>query len=199
MQSYNKAFYESRDANTRYSAQAIAAVVLDLVKIRSVIDVGCGVGTWLDVFKSLGVNDIWGVEGEWLDKKHLVIPENSFSYWDLREPLDIRRTFDLAMSLEVAEHLPAEYAEAFVDSLVGLAPVIVFAAAIPGQGGAGHFNERSNSYVISEFAKRGLVFDEEESQNLRKHTTLKWLGNTLMKFDRKRGYNRERGGKGFYK
>jgi hypothetical protein len=58
--------------------------------------------------------------------------------------------------MEVAEHLKAENAEALVDFLIGLAPDILFSAAIPGQGGRNHINERWQSYWVSLFEKRGF-------------------------------------------
>jgi hypothetical protein len=59
------------------------------------------------------------------------------------------------MSLEVAEHIHPEAAAIFVDSLVRLAPVILFSAAIPGQGGVNHVNEQWSEYWVERFEQRG--------------------------------------------
>ncbi|MGH6841445.1 MAG: hypothetical protein ACREDV_05045, partial [Methylocella sp.] len=67
----------------------------------------------------------------------------------------LNRTFDLALCLETAEHLLPEAAVPFVESLTRVAPVIVFSAAIPRQGGTGHFNEQWPSYWAKLFASRG--------------------------------------------
>ncbi|HWP58329.1 MAG TPA: methyltransferase domain-containing protein [Candidatus Acidoferrales bacterium] len=150
-------FYRQRDAATRSSAEAICPLVLQWTAAKSVIDVGCGVGTWLDVFQKLGVGDVFGVEGHWVDKKHLVIPEELFARANLEEPFKAARTFDLAISLEVAEHLPAQSAGAFVGSLVGLAPAVLFSAAIPGQGGTHHVNEQWPEYWARLFEDCGYA------------------------------------------
>lgn len=139
---YTKDYYKDIQGGSRRSAKVIVPLVLELIQPRSVIDVGCGVGAWLSVFKECGVRDIMGVDGDYIDKKMLQIPQERFLSFDLREPLRMDRQFDLVVSFEVAEHLPSECAERFVDSLVRLGPAILFSAAIPFQGGAHHMNEQ---------------------------------------------------------
>jgi SAM-dependent methyltransferase len=151
---YKEKSYKSRDPETRYSAEAIVPLVLTAVQASSVIDVGCGVGTWLSVFQEHGVKDVLGIEGRWVPKEHLVIPEDLFMNHDLNEQLVLNRTFDLALCLEVAEHIPEYRAQLFVDSLTSLAPVVLFSAAIPGQGGKGHVNEQWPDYWASLFIRR---------------------------------------------
>jgi SAM-dependent methyltransferase len=154
---YDSSFYARRETNTRPSAEALLAVVRELAPVRSVVDVGCGVGTWLDVFQSAGVDDIFGVEGDWLDPRQLRIPIDRFRAHDLCQPLDLGRTFDLAMSLEVAEHLPSEAAAPFVASLTRHASIVLFAAAVPYQGGEHHVNEQWPEYWAELFAKAGYA------------------------------------------
>lgn len=153
---YAGSFYVERDHGTRVSASVVAGHVMDLIGPRSVIDLGCGVGTWLDVFRELGAERIQGLEGPWLDRANLVIDPSNFQHWDLREVYRAEARFDLAMSLEVGEHLPASKCEALVDSLTGSAPVVLFGAAIPHQGGVDHVNEQWQSYWKERFEKRGF-------------------------------------------
>jgi hypothetical protein len=61
----------------------------------------------------------------------------------------------LALSLEVAEHLPPESANSFVASLVQLAPAVLFSAAVPGQGGVQHINEQWQSFWARCFERQG--------------------------------------------
>lgn len=61
----------------------------------------------------------------------------------LKEPLG---RFDLAISVEVAEHLPKEAAETFIDNLVSLSDEVVFGAAYEHQGGVNHLNEQKHIY-----------------------------------------------------
>jgi SAM-dependent methyltransferase len=120
--------------------------VLDLLQPRSVIDVGCGRGTWLSVFKELGIEDFLGIDGDWVDTDALDIPQQRFRSSDLAEPMRLDRMFDLVVSVEVAEHLPRECAGVFVQSLTRLGPAVLFSAGIPYQGGTDHVNEQWPDY-----------------------------------------------------
>lgn len=112
MKTYTQKFFADRHERTVHSASTILSIALEtLPDVRSAVDVGCGVGTWLSVLKDRGVEDIRGIDGEWVDPKMLVIPPESFLTADLTKPLQISRRFDLAISLEVAEHLPPECAK----------------------------------------------------------------------------------------
>lgn len=150
-------FFEDRDQFTRTAAETVAPLVLALYPVRSVIDLGCGVGTWLSVFIRHGVEEIRGIEGQAVDSQLLQIPVSSFEQHDLTQPLMVDRTYDLAISLEVAEHLPPDSSADFVKTLVGLAPVVLFSAAIPNQGGISHINERPATYWSQQFARHNYV------------------------------------------
>jgi SAM-dependent methyltransferase len=152
---YPKGFYAAQEPDSIRSAELIVPIVTGLTHPKSVVDVGCGTGTWLSVFQEFGVQDIVGIDGEWVDPRSLRIPPERFQTADLSEPLRLGRSFDLVMSLEVAEHLPASSAPTFVDSLVNLGPVVVFSAAIPQQGGTHHVNEQWPDYWVRLFEARG--------------------------------------------
>jgi SAM-dependent methyltransferase len=154
---YSPAFYEQQAPGARRSARAIVPLVLELVQPRSAVDVGCGVGTWLSVFAELGIDDVLGVDGDWVDPEALEIPRERFLAFDLTEPLSLDRTFDLVVSLEVGEHLPAETAPVYVQSLVRLGPVVLFSAAIPFQRGTHHVNEQWPAYWAELFEAHGYV------------------------------------------
>jgi len=154
---YGDAFYESQRGSSYRSAKAIAPIVLDLVRARSVVDVGCGVGAWLKAFAESGVERILGIDGPWAGAQSLLIPPERFVARDLCRPLEIEETFDLVVSVEVAEHLPPEHAEGFVRSLVGLGPAVLFSAAIPFQTGVSHVNVQWPSYWAARFAEHGYV------------------------------------------
>jgi hypothetical protein len=109
----------------------------------------------LTAFRLRGVEDYCGIDAAHLDQSMLEIPAERFSTHDLRKPLQLGRTFDLAVSLEVAEHLPADSADAFVESLTRLADIVLFSAAIPHQGGEEHLNEQWPDYWEAKFTARG--------------------------------------------
>src|SRR4051812_33635897 len=155
---YTPSWYAQLAEPAERSARAAVPIVLDAMRPRSVIDVGCGTGGWLRVFGELGVSDIVGVDGSHVPLSLLRIPETKFHTVDLStETVQLGRTFDLAVSLEVAEHLPAGRAKSFVHMLASLAPVIMFSAAIPGQGGTTHINEQWPDYWASLFEEVDFV------------------------------------------
>jgi SAM-dependent methyltransferase len=145
---------QQEEANQR-SADFILDNLFQHYCPKSVLDVGCGIGTWLAVSQSKGVADVLGIEGTWLDRKLARIAENLIVDLDLEQPFDLGRRFDLAISLEVAEHLSAQAAAGFVYSLVRHADVILFSAAIPFQGGHHHVNEQFLDYWGSLFDTHG--------------------------------------------
>ena len=157
MQSYTEEFYEYVREGSKESAKEIIPIIFEFIQPKSVIDVGCGVGTWLSVFQAHGVEDVWGIDGDYVDKNAIEIPKERFLTFDLKNPFRLNRQFDLVVSLEVGEHLPNECAETFVDSLTKLAPVILFSAAIPFQGGTQHVNEQWQDYWVKHFQKKGYV------------------------------------------
>lgn len=150
---YTERFFDKRQGLALRSARGLVPVVVDLLRPKSVVDVGCARGEWLSVYRELGVQDVTGVDGDYVDLEQLLIDRQSFHAQDLAEGVHLGRTFDLAMSLEVAEHLPAEAADRFVASLVKLAPIVLFSAAIPFQGGSGHLNEQWQSDWAVRFAR----------------------------------------------
>lgn len=143
---YGFEFYASHCEGSLQSARVVVPLITRLLKPGSVVDVGCGLGTWLCAFRECGVETIMGLDGKHVDQSRLYIPKECFQATELSEPFRLDKKFDLAMSLEVAEHLPPRSAEGFVRSLVGLAPAIVFSAAIPLQSGTHHVNERWPEY-----------------------------------------------------
>jgi SAM-dependent methyltransferase len=152
---YGEAFYRDQSARSETSARVVVAIVNDVVKPRTVADVGCGTGAWLKVFKELGVERVLGIEGGNVPPSELRIAPEEFVSANLTEPFPIEGPFDLVISLEVAEHLDADAADQFIKRLVALGPVVLFSAAIPHQGGTHHVNEQWPSYWVAKFAEHG--------------------------------------------
>lgn len=154
MQSYSKVFYAWQRAGSHSAARRILPIVFDAVRPKTVVDVGCGVGTWLDVARSLGAATT-GYEGAWVRDLPPTYPGLDIYAADLEQPLAADRRYDLAISMEVAEHLSPARADSFVADLVRLAPNVLFSAAVPGQGGNNHVNEQWQSYWAERFAAHG--------------------------------------------
>jgi SAM-dependent methyltransferase len=152
---YSKEFFAGQVEESASSAAVVVPLVLSLLPVKSVVDVGCGVAPWAAAFRANGVPAVWGIDGDYIDRSQLRIPSDRFLGRDLTQPLEFDRTFDLAVCLEVAEHLPESRAEGLVADLTSLAPCVLFSAAVPGQGGTHHINEQYLSYWVNLFQKRG--------------------------------------------
>lgn len=157
MNEYNQAFYDDQEQESLASARVLLGLLFTDYRPSSVIDVGCGLGTWLSVCAEQGASDLIGIDGAHVDRQRLHIPTECYVAHDLSSPLDVARSFELAMSLEVAEHLPAHHADAFVTQLTGLSDVVLFSAALPYQGGTGHVNENWAEYWSDKFRQRGFA------------------------------------------
>ncbi len=161
MQELEKIYVHTGDIHNTKAAEEVLPVVLDFLQVKSVLDVGCGTGTWLKVFsKKYGVTDFEGIDGAYIDYNQLVIDRVHFKEIDLRNPFDLQRKFDLVLCLEVAEHLPEQSADAIVASLCKHADTILFSAAIPGQGGQNHLNEQWPEYWQQKFLGHGFYFHD---------------------------------------
>ncbi|MFO0804946.1 MAG: class I SAM-dependent methyltransferase [Gemmataceae bacterium] len=154
---YDAAFYADQSDGSLRSARAVAPLVVELVQPRSVLDVGCGVGTWLRAFHELGVENILGIDGDYVDRSKLAIDRECFRAVDLSNPPDLGRSFDLAVCLEVGEHLPEKSSAKLVRLLTRSAPAVLFSAAAPGQGGTHHVNERWPHFWRELFRADGFV------------------------------------------
>jgi SAM-dependent methyltransferase len=154
---YTREFYEEIQAGSTSSADVIVPILLSIFPAASVVDVGCGNGAWLQAFDGNGVTNYLGVDGAHVPPDMLRIPSERFRAEDLSQLLEIGQRFDIACSLEVAEHLPKECSEQFVKLLARAAPVVLFSAAIPHQTGDGHLNEQWQSYWSNLFIAHDYV------------------------------------------
>ena len=128
------------------AAEEVLPILFEKHQPASVLDVGCGLGNWAATAKKIGVSNVIGIDGEYVNRSLLKIQESEFVGIDLRKKFDLKKKFDLVICLEVAEHLPKESADTFIESLVNHSDVILFSAALPGQGGQFHINEQWPSY-----------------------------------------------------
>jgi SAM-dependent methyltransferase len=154
---YSRTFYADVASDARTSAQSILPPLLELFAPSSVVDVGCGTGAWLAQCLALGVPSGLGLDGTWVPLDDLEIPRERFELADLSEPLSVEDRFDMAICVEVAEHLPARAADSLVAGLTALAPVVLFSASVPGQRGSHHVNEQWPGYWFERFAAHGFT------------------------------------------
>jgi len=153
---YSADYYSSIERSAESSSRVLVPLILELIKPQSVLDVGCGDGTWLNAYAQTGLVDYQGVDGDYVSDDVLKIPRDHFTAQNLEHPFDLGRRFDLVQSLEVAEHLSANAAKGFVQSLVRHGDVILFSAAVPSQRGQDHINEQWPDYWAALFELNGF-------------------------------------------
>ena len=162
---YDFDWHKKHGAKTTFSAETIIDIVAAFTEIDSVLDVGCGDGRWLSACLAKGARTISGTDGPWTDQTRLLVPADTVTIKDLSKPFDLQRRYDLAISLEVAEHVATRFSDIFVDNLTRHSDVILFGAAIPYQAGFRHINEQWQSYWADLFRSRGFTaYDAIRSQ-----------------------------------
>jgi hypothetical protein len=143
--------------NSHSSAKRIVSEIIAFTgNVSSVLDVGGGDGGWLLEFQNHGIRDILLLDCPAV-KPHLQIDSQYFQATDLSGNLPNLRRYDLALCLECAEHLPISQSKKLIEWLTKTASLVVFSAAIPGQGGKGHVNEQPHSFWTNYFEEYGYV------------------------------------------
>jgi SAM-dependent methyltransferase len=161
---YDDDFFSFNLADSRPQAEWLAPRIAAVFNVKSVYDFGCATGHWIDAFLRAGV-DARGFEGSPAAKNALVCPADRVTIGDLRYPLpDFNARADLAMSIEVAEHIEERFADNYLDNIVKCQPhTVLLTAAPPGQGGHHHVNEQPPAYWIAKMAARGYAIDERKA------------------------------------
>ena len=154
---YRALFFDYMEQGARRSARAVIPHVRRALGCMSVLDVGCGPAAWLAEYQRAGVDDVIGVDGDYVDRDRLLVPRDRFRALDVSQPFDLGRRFELVQSLEVAEHLSPQSSGTFVGNLVAHGDRILFSAAVPGQGGENHTNEQTLEFWRGLFAQHGFV------------------------------------------
>ncbi len=148
---YSSNFFENINKNSIACAKAFMPLIKDKFDIKSVVDFGCGEGAWLS---ACGIDDVTGIDGDWVNEERLLI--KNFLTKDVGGVVSLNRVFDLAVCLEVAEHLAEDNADRLIENLTTHSDKILFGAAIPGQGGENHINEQWQSYWAKKFWEKGF-------------------------------------------
>ncbi len=154
---YDDRFFDYIGGGARRSARHIIPFLRQRLQVSSVLDIGCGRGVWVEEWRRSGVADALGVDGDYVGPDRLAVPKENFAACDLAEPIRLGRRFDLVQSLEVAEHIPASKADVFIANIVAHGDVILFSAAVPGQGGEFHVNEQPYEYWREKFSRHGFA------------------------------------------
>ncbi len=152
--------HTSATHNTQAAEAFLPLLFAEIGVPQSVVDIGCGTGTWLSICQEKGVKRVLGIDGSNVDVTQLHIDPLNFRAMNLTQPVGLDETFELAICLEVAEHLPETSADVLVDSLCGLSDTLLFSAALPQQGGQNHINEQDFDYWREKFNHRGYIWKD---------------------------------------
>lgn len=152
---YDEIYYKKHEKGSYCSAISILEYILSFYNFNSLVDLGCGMGTWCKAALDLGVKDILGIDQHEYEQQYMLISKKDYKKIDLKNRLESFGTFDIAISVEVAEHIDASYAESFIRNVCLQSNVVLFSAALPFQGGTGHVNEKQCSYWKHQFNTYG--------------------------------------------
>lgn len=154
---YGSGFFFEIAEGALTAGRRILPDVVERFRPASLVDVGCGTGGWAAAALELGVSDVLGIDGDYVDRGQLLLGGEQFRAADLQRPLTLSRRFDIVICTEVAEHLTAGAADTLVSSLTALGRIVIFSAAIPGQGGTNHINEQWPPYWTEKFKSKGYA------------------------------------------
>lgn len=188
---YTRSFFDQMEDGALASARAVLPIVTELLDARSVIDIGCGRGAWLRAAMDLGIPDILGLDGEYVVSQGLLIPRERFKPADLSRPFATPAGYQLALCLEVAEHLPQRAAPSLVAALTSASPAVLFSAAIPGQPGTHHVNEQFPWYWQRLFAQHDYLALDVVRPLVRDNTSVEpWYAQNILLYVAREYYER---------
>lgn len=179
---YKKSFFGKR-YKLNWRAEHLCNAVQKTANLKKndyIIDVGCATGEFINEFRNRGIL-AYGFEGS--TEAFEFIPDEIKDYVylkDLRKPIKRGIKFKIALCLEVAEHIEAEYADIFVKNLTNLSNYIIISAAPPGQKGHFHVNCKPPEYWEMLFGKFNYIRQKGDELIFK---------NMLEQFKRKKGLN----------
>ena len=181
-----KGFWENPTNEGHAHDSRLAGAILKLLKRRkcdTLVDFGCGTGEYARFFRKHGMV-VEAYDGNPYTEQ---LTGGIGSVKDLSQPFNLNKYFKCIMSLEVGEHIPAEYEDNFIDNLIRHGresddPIYIISWGIPGQVGDGHVNCRSNEYIIEKLETKGLFYLPHFTDELRKAASLWWFKQSIMVF-----------------
>jgi SAM-dependent methyltransferase len=176
MYKYDDEFYRYINAGALRSAGVMVPLVQASIPftIKSIMDVGCGAGAWLSVWKNRSCA-VLGLDGSYLNSANLLVDQEEFLVHDLRQAISLQREFDMVQCLEVAEHLPPDRSRSLVEDLCRHSNLVFFSAAPPGQGGENHVNEQPYAFWRDLFAEQQYtMYDPWRRQLMDNNSVMPW-------------------------
>ncbi|OGS12357.1 MAG: hypothetical protein A2234_07800 [Elusimicrobia bacterium RIFOXYA2_FULL_58_8] len=174
-------FKEWGPSNGAYigSAKIITDAVFAQFKPRRLADLGCGCGVYSSLFAVKGT-EVLAIDGVTPPAEHSY-PVN-LQVQDLTEPFENTwGSFDMALCLEVAEHIPPVDLEVFLKNITAFSDTLLLSAAPPNQGGHHHVNEQPRRYWVRKLKEFSFAYDRGATgllcEKLKKHGLPNmWMG-----------------------
>lgn len=178
-------FWETTDATGHVHDKSLAEALGSYLLItdhKTVVDFGCGLGDYAKAFMALNL-DVEAFDG---NPNTETLTKGIGRVLDLSKPFYLQKKFDAVMSLEVGEHIPAEFEDVFISNITKhVKKTLIISWAVEGQGGDGHVNCKNNDYIIAQIEERGFKYNKKASTELRKAATnASWFSYTLMVFNK---------------
>ena len=165
----NNYIYDKKWAQTKKRdkpwANDFYNVIMELLAPKSVIDMGCGSGDLLAPFEKKGL-DVLGIDASIAIQDYLKIKRANFILLDLREAHYPLKKYDLAMAVEVGEHVEEEFADILVDNICRSGKTVLWTADSELRGGFYHPNPQKPDYWTSKFRERNYKLDSEMASRL---------------------------------
>ena len=161
---YDNRYFKKKYKKYRVWENEIGKYIVDVFGLKSILDLGCGIGSYLEGSSSAGCKDICGVELKYGNAKKYIVKSifPYIKYGDVTKNINLKHKFDCVISFEVAEHINPNGTDIFVNNLVKYTnKYIIFTAAPPGQPGRGHINLRKRNFWIKLIESKGVVYDEK--------------------------------------
>ncbi len=177
---YTREYYTKHDTASYQSAKAVLTKLSSYIKPHSVIDLGCGSGTWCRAAAELWEIPVTGIDQHAYYDCHMHIPETQYRQLDIRKELCNYRA-ELTICVEVIEHIDEAYEDIVLDNICSTSDNVLFSGALPFQGGTGHINEKPYSYWVDKFSARGFGLDERLRNGIWHNDAIAiWYRNNIM-------------------
>jgi glycosyltransferase involved in cell wall biosynthesis len=170
--------YDQIESEEKPFADRLATWIKENINPKKVVDIGCGPGTYVYSLRDNNVNAYGYDIDDRVDGKDYLKKLSLF---------EVNDKSDVVICLEVAEHIETELSDSIVDSIIRNVNddgMIIWTAAIPGQGGVGHINCQTKEYWEEKFISRGFYRDCTIENNLleyiRSGSHMGWFLQNLM-------------------
>ena len=159
---------------------------MDVYKIKSFLDVGCGPGGMVRIAKMRGLDSL-GIDGDWTMATESEAKITIHDFTTGPAPIDsdsLRIEFDLAWSVEFLEHVEEQYQDNYMQAFARCK----YAVCTFGLGSSSkNSNSQNQEYWINVFNKYGFDYDAEETALIRERSNMQkpFMQHTGMFFKRR--------------